>query len=69
MRKKTVFLILGTACLSLFSSAAIGFNSRSIQTVKHGSGSSYSSGIQKNEVLDSFDNKRNKVISITNGFD
>lgn len=69
MKKKTVFLIFGAVCFSLFSSAAIGFNSRSIQTVKHDSGGSYSAGIQKNEVLDSFDNKRNKVISITNGFD
>lgn len=69
MKKKTVFLIFGAVCFSLFSSAAIGFNSRSIQTVKHDIGGSYSAGIQKNEVLDSFDNKRNKVISITNGFD
>lgn len=69
MKKKTVFLIFGAVCFSLFSSAAIGFNSRSIQTVKHDSGGSYSAGIQKNEVLDSFDNKRNKVISIINGFD
>lgn len=69
MTKKTVFLIFGTVCLSLFSSAAIAFNSKSLQAVKHENGSNYSSRIQKNEVLDSFDNKGNKVISITNGFD
>lgn len=69
MRKKTVFLTFGVVCLSLFSSAAIGFNSKSVHTVKRENCSNYSPEIQKNKVLDSFDNERNKVISITNGFD
>lgn len=68
MKKKTVFLIFGTICFSLFSSAAIAFNSKSLQAAKLES-SKYFPEVQKNEVLDSFDNKGNKVISITNGFD
>ena len=68
MRKKTVFLIFGTACLSLFSSVAIALNSKSVQ-IASTEGSGHSSEIRKNEILDSLDNKRNKVISITNGFD
>ena len=69
MKKKMVFLTFGIGCLSLFSSAVIAFSSKSLQVGKHENSSNYSFKIQKNEVLDSFDSKRNKVISMTNGFD